>query len=216
MKKTQNDHDVPPFASELHWLAFCYVAGEMTAEQTTLFEQRLAEDFEAQVAVADAVLLSSSTHASIETSQNRKVLVDRSHHCAANRSSLWLWVAIAAGLLVLVSSWQLLRNMPDNRGLAVKSTALDRQLTNSAIGLNELELWDRTVEIYSLGNVHDDESEIYSNSSVSDSLDGDYDSGDVNSDGDSEEIADALLVDSDLTSIFASAISSLDLSKGGL
>jgi len=221
MKKTQNNHDVHQFASELHWLAFCYVAGEMTAQQTIQFEQRIAEDFDAQVAVADAVSLSSSIYTSIENLEVGKVSVDRSQPAAADRStsrrSSWRWVAaIAAAILVIVSSLQLWRSLPGNHNVASNSTVLNERSADPTIGLNELELWARTVEIYRLANAHEDESDTYSNSSANESLDEDYSAEDVDADDDSGEIADALLLDGDLASIFASAISSLDLPKGEL
>lgn len=223
MKKTQNNHDIAEFASELDWLAFCYVAGELTAEQTVQFEQRIADDLEAQIAVADAVALTSSTYASIETIQKAKVSLDRGQRgqrgrsSEADRSSAWRWVAVAAaGVVAIVSAWQLLPNSVPKHDVAVTSSDLDEQVTNSAIEINEVDLWGRTVEMYQSANLHGDEFEIWSPNGADESFAGvsgeEYASGD----DDSGDIADALLVDSDLTSIFASAFSSFDPSNGGM
>ena len=217
MKKSQDNHDVTEFASELDWLAFCYVAGELSAEQTIEFEQRLAEDLEAQMAVADAVSLSSSTYASIETIRDGKVSLDRSHSAEAARSSAWRWVAVAAaGLVAIVSVWQLLPNSAHNHDVSVKSTGIDRQVTNSATAISAVDLWGQTVEMHQSANLHGDEFEIWSGDVADDSLAGDYGEEYASGDDDSGEIADVLLVDSDLTSIFASALSSFDPSKGGM
>ena len=217
MKKTQNNHDVAEFASELDWLAFCYVAGELTAEQTLQFEQRIAEDLEAQVAVADAVALASSTYASIETICDGKVSLDRGQSTEADRSSAWRWVAVAAaGLFAIVSAWQLLPNSAPDHDVAVQATVVDAQETDSAIGVSAVDLWGQTVEMHQSANLHGDEFEIWSGNVADDSLAGDYGEEYASGDDDSGEIADVLLVDSDLTSIFASALSSFDPSKGGM
>ena len=217
MKKTKNNHDVVDFASELHWLAFCYVAGELSVEQTAQFEQRLADDLEAQVAVADAVSLYESIYASIETSQNDQVSLGRSRGAKPDRLSAWRWVAIAAtGLVAIVSLWQVLPGSLSNDDLA-KVVDGDGQVAGSTVALSEVDLWERTVELYQLANSDGDEFEIWSRNSDDGLLADDYSQGYVSGDDDPGEIADALLVDSDLTSIFASALrSSLDPSKGGM
>lgn len=215
MKKTQNNHDVAGFASELHWLAFCYVAGELTAEQSAQFEQRLAEDLEAQVAVADAVSLCSSTYASIETSQDDKVALGRGQSAETDRSPAWRWVTVAAvGLVAVVSLWQLLPGSLHNDDVAVEQFNSDRQVANPEAAMNALDLWDRTIQMHQSADPHGDGFEIWPPNSADDSRAGDYSQQYLGGDDDSEEIADALLVDSDLATIFASALSSLDPLEG--
>lgn len=215
MKRMNNDHEIAEFASELHWLAFCYLSGELTAEQTIQFEQRLAEDLEAQVALADAVSLSSSVYASIDSIEKEKVSLGRNQAAVADRSTAWRWVAVAAaGFVAIVSLWQMLPGSFSNNGIAVKSSVEDGQVENSAMGLSEVDLWDRTVQMYQSANSQGDEFEIWSRDVADEARAGGYGEEYVSGDDDLEEIADVLRVDSDLASIFSSALSSLDASGG--
>jgi anti-sigma-K factor RskA len=213
MKKMQNDHDVAPFASELQWLAFCYVAGELTTQQTFEFEQRIADDLEAQLAVADAVALSVATCASLETLTENKVSLDGGRVADAARGSAWRWGTVAvAGLVAIVLAWQLLPGSVPNDDVAVQSLNQNGQVTNSISGKSTADLWGRMGEMHQSANLHGDGFEIWSaeQSPAGDDVGQEYESAD---DG-SEEIADVLLVDSDLASIFASALWSVDPSKG--
>jgi len=216
MKNTENNHDAAEFESTLHWLAFCYVAGELSAEQSIQFEQRIADDLEAQVAVADAVSLSSLTCGAIETLSDRKAsLATRQRHhsqpVTTQHSFWWRWVAVtAAGFFVIVSVWQLLPNVARFDDVAVRSVDSSHPLEASTIGNDELDMWDQTVEMYRWENLDEDRSEGWAPGVAGDSLEQAY----TDIDSDSEEIAEALLVDSDLASIFASAMSGSSLSKG--
>src|SRR5262245_16159830 len=87
---------------ELAWLAFRFIAGEMTADETTAFELRLADDQAAREAVAAAVEL---FHAVCAAEAAEPVVA-----VAAKERSTWsqkvTWVAsgaVAAALLVMVS-----------------------------------------------------------------------------------------------------------------
>ncbi len=215
MKETKNNHDVAQFDSGLDWLAFCYVAGELSAQQAAEFEQRLAEDLDAQVAVADAVSMCASTYASIETFQADKVSLGCGQTAETDRSSTWRWVAVAAaGLVAIVSLWQMLPASPGNEEVAHKSSGRVSQKAGSAIAISEVDLWDRTVEMYQSANPHGDQFEIWALSSVDESFGSDGGELYVSGDDGSQEIADALQVDSDLASIFASALSSIAPSEG--
>ena len=217
MKKTKNKHDIADFSSTLHWLAFCYVAGELSVEQTTQFEQRLAEDLDAQVAVADAVCWSEAAYVSLEAFQNDQVSLSRNRAAKTERSSAWRWMAIAAtGLIAIVALWQGLPGSLPSGDLTEVARG-DGRAAISTIALSESELWERTVELYQSDDADGDEFEIWGQNSDDGLLAEHYGQEYVNGDDDSEEIADALLVDSDLTSIFASALrSSLDPSKGDM
>ncbi len=46
--------------SDLHWTAFLYISGELTAEESSAFERRLDEDQAAREAVASAVELAGA------------------------------------------------------------------------------------------------------------------------------------------------------------
>jgi len=50
----------PDAKDDLHWLAFRYIAGEMSEEETAAFEQRLGEDQESREAVAAVVELTEA------------------------------------------------------------------------------------------------------------------------------------------------------------
>jgi hypothetical protein len=49
--------------TDLQWLAFCYIADELSADEAEVFEERLAADQEAREAVARAVELSQAVAA---------------------------------------------------------------------------------------------------------------------------------------------------------
>lgn len=81
------------------WLAFRYVADELTAEEASTFELRLAEDQAAREAVAQAVELSAAVKLAIgETIQSPEPVV-----CVAEARGFWsqkAWLQPAAWMAV--------------------------------------------------------------------------------------------------------------------
>jgi hypothetical protein len=80
---------------DLHWLAFRYVCGELSADEETAFECRLAEDQAAREAVAAAVELQQAIRVASEPS-GRRLAVRR-----------FVWGAAAASILLAVGVWWL-------------------------------------------------------------------------------------------------------------
>jgi len=173
--------------NDVQWLAFGYVAGELTAEQSAAFEQRLANDLEAQVALSEVVSLTSATHKSLASMADVKVERSQRPVVEAKGSFRRPWMAAvaaaAAGFFILVSAWQYL---PGNTA-------------QHAVAGDELELWGRSVEIHQRAELIND-GYLYAQDE-SEFVD------------EAEEMADALSVDGDLALIFASAFSLSDESK---
>ena len=91
----------------LQWLAFCYVADELTADQVADFEGRLATDLKAQEALASAVELSSGVygHYQLEAASadgSKRLDLAGSRNNSADRSSILSRVLLlAAAVLVM-------------------------------------------------------------------------------------------------------------------
>jgi hypothetical protein len=117
--------DAREIAAELDWLAYQYLAGELSDNDALAFEERLAVDQVAREALASAVALSQAIILAGEASPA---------HASTHRANLpardgfWLkpagWLAAsAAAVLVMVTTLQLL--WPANRG---SESALDSSL----------------------------------------------------------------------------------------
>ena len=95
----------------LDWTAFCYLAGDLNAQDVAEFELRLAEDQPAREALARAVELSQIV-AAAESREACIGTVDRAHRSRTTWSTRFSWMAIgglaslAAGLLVALQLGQ--------------------------------------------------------------------------------------------------------------
>lgn len=87
-------------SNDLNWLAFAYVAGEMSADEAESFELRLADDQQAREAVARAVELTQVV-AAAETHCEQSVTV--AHRQAPSWSTRLAWMAIGGVAAVLVA-----------------------------------------------------------------------------------------------------------------
>ena len=88
----------PEFTNDLDWMAFCYVADELSGDQLAQFESRLENDQAAREAVAEAVKISTAVFecdAASTPIPTREVSASTS----TSRASQWVLV-IAAALLV--------------------------------------------------------------------------------------------------------------------
>ena len=91
----------------LQWLAFCYVADELTTRERADFESRLSTDLEAQEALASVVELGSGIYGNYhreDESTNEPILLDRAgtRNSPSDRSStLSRMLLIAAAVLVM-------------------------------------------------------------------------------------------------------------------
>lgn len=95
-----------PTENSLEWLAFCYVADELSADERAAFEERLATDQAAREAVAAAVELSLATQWVVAEAE--QPVVTKSQPTADTYRRGWWSVALACGgLLALVVMNQL-------------------------------------------------------------------------------------------------------------
>lgn len=95
--------------AELDWLAFCYVAGEMSAEEFEGFEDRLATDQVAREAVAGAVKLSQAVALASAVPNVRTVSLPDSQDGRWRRRTGWTVVSAVAACLALMltlNAWQ--------------------------------------------------------------------------------------------------------------
>src|SRR5690348_7639444 len=92
--------DVEP--DELLLTAFRYVAGELSAQDASQFEARLANDLDAQQALADAVLLGDAVARATVVVRRRPDL-----HAASQRGLRVgaILAVVAATLLVAITLW---------------------------------------------------------------------------------------------------------------
>jgi len=96
----------PEFDDELNWLAFRYVAGELTEEQTESFEARLADDLAACEAVAAMSELAVSAQSAAAVEKSERVRVAESPHKLRVRIRSWIAIGstvVALGWLFLLS-----------------------------------------------------------------------------------------------------------------
>lgn len=112
---------------ELLLTAFRYVSGELPASESVRFEARLADDLQAQQALADAVLLGDALTRSAVVATVRsgpQTLPQR-----AGRVGAVLAVA-AVALLILVSLWPTSSGVRDQSltGMASRNQAADRSV----------------------------------------------------------------------------------------
>src|SRR5262245_34308227 len=89
---------------ELHWLAFRYVAGEMTAAEEESFEQQLADDQEAREAVAQVVELNEA----IRLAATKPVVAPRRRFPLLTLHPVAWAAGLAASLLVVFGLYWLI------------------------------------------------------------------------------------------------------------
>jgi hypothetical protein len=87
----------PEVSGNLDWTAFCYAAGELSADEAAAFENLLGEDQVAREALARAVELTQAV-ASAETL--RPAIVVKSRRSVWARRVTWMAIGSAASLLV--------------------------------------------------------------------------------------------------------------------
>jgi hypothetical protein len=85
--------------NQLAWSAFCYAAGEMSADEATAFEALLAQDQPAREALARAVEL---TQAVVSAESLVPVVAAKRASSVWSRRLTWMAVGSAASLLVAV------------------------------------------------------------------------------------------------------------------
>ena len=115
---------------ELNWLAFRYVAGEMSADECAEFETRLADDQAAREAVASAVELTQTMACAANDSCDiaaPEIVVRKRGRAVRGRRLLWVGLGAAACLTLVV----LLRGVFDVRDIADSNSNPTRRARDS-------------------------------------------------------------------------------------
>jgi len=193
------------FENDIHWLAFCYVADELTSEQAVAFERRLADDLETQEALAEVMSMSVSVYDAYvgndsKSDEDSKVALAARGADSDKVKNWYAVVAVAAGLLVALSVWQ---------SLATNGTGENSSQPELVAGMvSEVELSESWAEILESSSDSDNLSrQVASGGTLVDANDASDDEV-----SDSVESTKGLLVDPDMVAIFSSAIS--DIAKG--
>lgn len=108
---------------ELTWQAFQYVAGELSATDADLFEERLADDQAAREAVAQAVAL-FHTVCAVEAAEPVVAVRERASRRAVLVPAIALAVAAAILLAVSLNFNLFNRSSPDSKNVAAVTPAL--------------------------------------------------------------------------------------------
>lgn len=134
----ENENQNLSESDNLDWLAFCYVADELSETDRNQFEARLEEDHEAREAVVTAMQQaeliwlacddSSANSLPIQRTQ-RNVSKDTSRHRSSRATAL---ATGAAALLLMVLGWGWYVNQDNNNNAAISESE------NLAVVLAEL------------------------------------------------------------------------------
>lgn len=115
--------------SELFWLAYCYVAGELSAAQAADFEARLEVDQPAREAVAQAVELTAAVQGAPETLVEQAAVEAASDRRGMSPVGGWAWAMAASIALAIVGYSFFGRNVLHDAGPALSPA--DRQLADA-------------------------------------------------------------------------------------
>ncbi len=140
----------------LQWLAFCYVADELTADQVADFEGRLATDLKAQEALTSAVELSSGVYGHFQLEAESPDGPKRLHRAgsrnnSANRSSILSRVLLLAAAVLVMAF--ISRGLVQDGNQSTAHNRLNDQTSSSqlsiladswinSLGVNEVEMAD--------------------------------------------------------------------------
>lgn len=92
----------PEQANDVEWLAFCYVADEMSADERARFESRLSSDQAAREAVATAVELTQTIAAAEPIEQTVELAPRRFDRVVFWQRATWIATTTAACLAVVL------------------------------------------------------------------------------------------------------------------
>jgi hypothetical protein len=139
--------------NELDWLAFAYVAGEMSAAAAEAFELRLAEEQPAREAVARAVELTLV----VAAAERREELAVTIHRPATAWSTRLAWMAVGGvAALVLALVW--------NGAGGKADQAVDRPVASVPAISNGRELalaWSQTRAVLAESDLSESESGLW-------------------------------------------------------
>lgn len=134
---------------KLEWLAFCYVADELSPAERAAFEKRLVDDQAAREAVALAVELSLATE--LVFSEDATIVAAQKQLQVASPKRGWWSVALACGgLLALIVinklAWQPGENHTQSRDLAIAWSETRAAYPTSAMVESREEATDEATE----------------------------------------------------------------------
>jgi anti-sigma-K factor RskA len=106
---TMNHHEQN---EELSWLAFRYVAGDLTVAEVEEFEERLAIDQSAREAVAQSVELYHAIAAVEASVAAQPVMIARRFTSTWSQRIAWLTTGAAAAAVLAVACWNVVGRVP--------------------------------------------------------------------------------------------------------
>ena len=117
------------FSNDLDWMAFCYIADELSGEELAQFEARLASDQAARDAVEQAMRISTAIYEcklptsepAVRTVQAAAHSADSSRSASSSRTVAQWIVGLAAALLVGVglAAWMANSNQSKSGDIAM-------------------------------------------------------------------------------------------------
>jgi hypothetical protein len=136
---------------DLEWIAFCYIADELTEAEKTEFEIRLENDDLAQQAVVTAMEQSQTIYAALgqNVKTRQPVMVESAAPDSARNPIPGLLIATAAALVLMVAGWAWFANQEFSGTVATTPNNDSEQLADAwvytLVALNDNE-WDEIVD----------------------------------------------------------------------
>lgn len=132
--------------SDLDWLAFCYVANELSADERASFESRLADDQSACEAVARAVELVQAVALAETCERERPMPASITRRTTWPRRLAWMSVGASAALVLVAAAlgWQSISGWfappPADRGRLAEVWSQTRDEVRQIVHTEPLEL----------------------------------------------------------------------------
>ena len=161
-----SEQPAPDNQPDLDWLAFCYIAGELSDEQRGQFESRLEHDLDAQQAVVDAMTQSQLIDAAVRASLNEAspsresttpILPVDPTSPSHGRIPRFLFAA-AASLMLIVVGWGWYTHQPmggSTAEISVDEESLADAWANTDTNISEVD-WDDAFDDDPFENAPDD------------------------------------------------------------
>ena len=130
------------FSNDLDWMAFCYIADELSGEELAQFEARLASDQAARDAVEQAMRISTAVYeCKLPTTEPAVQTVSATAPSAVSSRSVSQWiVALAAALLIGVGLTAWIANSNPSKSGEVAMTQDEELAIAWADTIQEVEL----------------------------------------------------------------------------
>jgi hypothetical protein len=133
----KSDSDCHP---DLEWIAFCYIADEMTASEKSDFETRLENDERAQQAVVAAMQQTQAIYAALSETTLVPTPIVTNSSLATSATGLQIpgiLFAAAAALMLMVAGWSWYANQdtiePISESIFIETNSDSEQLADAWI-----------------------------------------------------------------------------------